>query len=121
MYLLSENDLLGIAFYEGKCAFGKGVATFYLKLDVINQACIKYNTNQHELNIVLQSIKNNKKIEKKQELIKALTNVIPTFRFDSVLCEQYINGESEYTVEKIAKRMAEMKYLFEYCHMKKCK
>lgn len=193
IYLLSENDLFGITFYEGKCAFGKGVATFYSKLDIIERACVKYNTNPHELNTVLQSIKNNKNLDKmkkqlikekkeanmktkrkeklieilteaeleydnfsnvcqdyiigsikctpteliqmiisekteknkmtkrKHELIKALTNVGITFRSDSVLCEQYINGESEYTVEKIAKRMAEMKYLFEYCHMKKCK
>ena len=194
IYLLSENDLSGVVFYEGKCVFGGGIiSTFYSKTDVIERACVKYNTTPQELYNVLQTIKNNKKSDKikkqlikekkeadmrvkrkeklieilteaeleydnfsdvcqeyiigtikckpnelielittertekinmmkrKQKLIKALTDVGVTLRSDSVLCKQYIDGESEYTVKEIAKRMAEMKYLFEYCHMKECK
>lgn len=40
------------------------------------------------------------------------------FRSDSALCSQYINGTSDLSLDYVVQRMCEMKYLYEYCHMK---
>jgi uncharacterized protein YecE (DUF72 family) len=56
--------------------------------------------------------------ERKQELIDALDEYGLELRSDSKLCEKYIkllDSDLDYVV----RRMCEMKYLYEYCNMKK--
>jgi hypothetical protein len=56
--------------------------------------------------------------ERKKELKDLLNKNGLQLRDDSKLCSKYIytgNGDLEYIIE----RMSEMKYLFEYCHMRK--
>ena len=42
-------------------------------------------------------------------------------RKDSALCSKYINGTIDLTLDQVVRRMCEMKYLYEYCHMKEIK
>jgi len=42
-------------------------------------------------------------------------------RQDSALCSKYIDGSIDLTLEQVVRRMCEMKYLYEYCNMKKIK
>lgn len=42
-------------------------------------------------------------------------------RSDSALCSKYIANTIDLTLDQVVRRMCEMKYLYEYCHMKKIK
>jgi len=61
------------------------------------------------------------KMDRKQELKTELSNKGLVLRNDSVLCDEYIEGTSENSLEYIVQKMCEMKYLYEYCNMKACK
>jgi hypothetical protein len=136
-YFLKDEDLDQIDKILGESSYGS--ATFFTKENIKNYICNKNNlsfddfdnfiTNlNNEKNMKLE-IKKNKSDEKKKilmqknkdELIKALSKYKLELRDDSVLCQNYINGNSEYSLEEIVRRMCEMKYLYEYCHMDECK
>lgn len=58
------------------------------------------------------------KPQRKNDLIKALSEKGLELRSDSKLCSKYINtGEGE--IDEIVDRMCQMKYLFDYCDMRK--
>ena len=148
-YLLNDEDLIGLVSISAKITYG--IATYYKKLDLIDKACCKFNTTPNELTTTINNIKNDKdykkeekkkkRIEKetinknirKDKLILALQNAGLELRSDSVLCQTYIDGKCDNkknsnnsnnnntTIEKIVKRMCQMKYLYEYCHMEECK
>ena len=61
------------------------------------------------------------KIGRKRQLKNELERMGLILRNDSVLCNEYIEGISEYSIEYIVQTMCEMKYLYEYCNMKACK
>ena len=136
-YLLSDEDLSELKSYIGKCAYG--IATRYIKRDLILKAIQKFNTTEYELNNVLDRFKNDKEYKKEQNKIKkinkqkmlynirkinlvnALENKKLELRNDSVLCQKYITGDINISIDNIVNRMCQMKYLYDYCHMDKCK
>jgi hypothetical protein len=58
---------------------------------------------------------------RKIELVAALEKNGLVLRYDSKLCLGYINGTigNEWTIPKIVQRMCQVKYLFDYCNMKR--
>jgi hypothetical protein len=58
---------------------------------------------------------------RKQKLIEYLRARGLEFRTDSALCSKYIDGTTEFDLDYIVQRMGEMKYLYEYCNMKRIK
>jgi hypothetical protein len=131
-YLLTNDDLISIKPFNGRTTSSYGEATYFIKNDLINFACNKYNTDENNLENIIKEIiteKNNKKQLKKDELktkrknklLLRINKVGLTFRDDSVLYKKYIDGNKENSLDFIIKRMMQMKYLFEYCHMDECK
>jgi len=137
IYNLTENDLYGLVKYHRTCAYGD--ATYYTKDMIIYRSCIKHNTTTEELENTLQNLKLEKEQAKetkrqqrmqkeqvkqgkrKYKLEEALNKAGLLLRNDSALCQQYINGNDDYELEFIVRRMSQMKYLFEYCHMDECR
>jgi hypothetical protein len=65
--------------------------------------------------------KQNDAVRRKQELVAELAKYKLVIRSDSKLCSGYIDGTiKDWTIEEIANRMCEMKYLFDYCNMDAC-
>jgi hypothetical protein len=62
--------------------------------------------------------KEQKMIRRKNYLIKRLKNKGLEFREDSKLCEKYINFNKNIKLKFVIQRMMEMKYIYEYCHIK---
>lgn len=58
------------------------------------------------------------KSERKKVIIKALSDKGVELRTDSNLCKKYIN-QDEGDLYEIVERMCELKYLYEYCDMRK--
>ena len=56
-----------------------------------------------------------------RELTKLLKSRGLELRTDSALCSKYIEGTTELNPEYIVQRMCEMKYLYDYCNMKRIK
>jgi hypothetical protein len=134
IYKMNDDDLIGLYEIHGTCPYGE--ATYYKKEEIIAYACKKYTTTPDELDIVLHNIQNQKNIMKqrttrtaitktrdkrKLKLMQCLNQAGLILRNDSVLCQQYINGDSKYELDYIVTRMKQMKFLFEYCHMEECK
>ena len=138
-YLLTEDDLNTIKPFDGKCKSSYGPATYNIKNNIINLACTKHDVNLHILEEKISQIKTNKynkkrenelkkeeqqkelKIKRKNKLISRLNKAGLNFRNDSELCKKYINGSKEFSLDYIIERMSQMKYLYEYCYMDKCK
>ena len=137
-FFLNEDDLEDIKNVKANSSYGE--ATYYMKSDIINKACSKYNVDNARLCDLLKTMKLDKtnikqykmeiKLEKehkasdkrKEKLIEALNFVGLELRSDSVLCSNYINGKIKNgSLEDIVKRMCQMKYLYDYCHMEECK
>ena len=125
-YLLKDSDLEKLNEYTGECR--RGMATFYLKEQVMVLACMKQNIMLEVVDnqiIAKRESRKKKKEElmekRKKELNDELKSVGLRLRSDSVLCEKYINGDKTYSLDWIVNRMCEMKYLFDYCHMAECK
>lgn len=57
--------------------------------------------------------------ERKNKLTLELRRWGVEFRSDSTYCTGYLNGTINDEVEKVGRRMAEMKYLFEYLNMRR--
>ena len=137
IYNLTEDDLCGLVEYQGKCAYGD--ATYYTKDAIIHCSCVKHNTTPEDLENTLLNIKlerehakeakrqqRTQKEQMKQEkrrykLLEALNKAGLDLRNDSVLCQQYMNGTSDYSLDYIVRRMSQMKFLFDYCHMDECR
>jgi hypothetical protein len=136
-FLLKDDDLKHLQTFPKKSAFGP--STYYLRNDVIFCASVIHKTTPENLKNIIQNIideklakkeenyekrirrDQSKKDKRKNLLIKELQNVGLEYRSDSILCDKYINGNNDYTIEYIVNRMCEMKYLFEYCNMTECK
>jgi hypothetical protein len=141
-YLLTDSDLENLKTYNIKTKFCIG--TYYSKYDILNTAAVKYNTipdlvcdilkNIHIDNEKALALKREKRAEnavkrnakekikqekRKQILVEALTQAGIEFRNDSKLCQKYIDGE-DINIDYIVLRMAQMKYLYEHCHMDEC-
>ena len=133
-FKLGDIDFDGLIAYEGTCKYG--VAIYYTMSDASRRACEKHNTTIDNLSGVIQQIQQTKKqaLEEQRanrenikrdtrhtELTEQLRLVGLELRSDSALCQQYIQGFSEHSLEYIVRRMSDMKYLFEYCHMDECR
>jgi hypothetical protein len=109
----------------------------YSKADIIELFCAKYgieSKNEKDIqekileldnkkNNMLNKMKEkrtNKHLNRKNMLIKELNNYGLELRDDSNLCKLYIEGRAEkegWTLDKIIKRLCEVRYLFDYCHI----
>ena len=137
-YFLNEADLEGVNSINANCSYGP--ATYYMKTDIMNKSCSKYNVDNVNLCDLLKTMKLDKtnvkkykieiKLEKekkasdkrKEKLIEELYNAGLELRSDSVLCSKYIKDDIKNSkLEDIVKRMCQMKYLYDYCHMEECK
>ena len=58
--------------------------------------------------------------KRKEKLINELDKIGVEFREDSILTDSYINGSTKYKLNYVVERMAQVKYLYEYCHMEEC-
>lgn len=76
--------------------------------------CIPYSFYREQLIVSLNRLFRRKKLRH----IFKLYNL--KMRSDSTLCKKYIDGtlDKEWTHEKVAHKMCEMKYLFDYCNMR---
>ena len=140
-----------LTYYEGSIGYGPATYfTIYdiknkicQKHNVILSECdnlIKKLINDKETRKGERRIKGKEKIilqrTKRQDiLVNALRAAGLDLRTDSQLCSKYISGGFEKTknnsnsnsnsntniVEQIVKRMCQMKYLYDYCHMEECK
>ena len=135
-YFLKDSDLGDLQSYRVRCTYR--IATLYNKLDVMNIACIKHNLAMENLEDHMRVLRiakveksNARKAKinaKKQELFNqrntelhsALQSMGLEFRTDSKLCQMYLNGEIS-NLQDVVKRMCEMKYLYDYCHMEECR
>jgi len=138
-YLLTDEDLQQIKVFEGKAKSTYGPATYYIKSDVINLACDKHMINLNNIDEEMSKIINDNNVikeaklekrrerkekrmeERKEELVGALRNAGVEFRNDSMLCDKYIDGCKDFSIDEIVERMSQMKYLYQYCHMEECK
>lgn len=129
-YLLTDAELGRLNEYVAKSPYG--MATYYLKNQVLELACIKHNSSPDEVENKIMEFKRIKEEERyrrrqikqnkrKEILINELNKVGLNLRGDSVLCQDYIYGNDSEDLEWIVNRMCQMKYLFEYCHMNECK
>ena len=136
-YLLKDEDLDKIDKIIGNSSYGP--ATYFTVENLTKYLCEKNNLfpdqlddfiteliNQKNIKAELRKKKSdeNKKIKmdkRKNKLINELNKYKLQLRNDSVLCQKYIDGESEYDLDEIVLRMCEMKYLYEYCHMDECR
>jgi hypothetical protein len=129
-YLLNDGDLSKLTSYHATCRHGP--VTFYAKRDVINASCDKYGVPEedifeeirnikHEKNEIRQEKSLTRQTSRKKSLVKALEKAGVAFREDSALSAKYINGCRDLTIAFIVKRMSQMKYLYDYCHMAECR
>ena len=143
-YFLTEDDLDddNLKYYEGK--IGYGPATYFTIYDIKYKLCNKHNVNINECDNLVNKLINDKKHRKEERRIKGnenfelqrnkrkdiLVNALHKagleLRSDSQLCSKYITDDfttkqSPDIVDKIVKRMCQMKYLYDYCHMEECK
>lgn len=96
--------------------------------DVVTCFCKKYSVEYSEVKDKQDELTDNKdelqarqERKRKRKLKKALEGYDLELRLDSKLCRKYINGTiKDKTVDEIAERMCQMKYLYDYCHMDSC-
>jgi len=134
-YVLTLKDLKDVEFKSSRNAH-QSFSKLYLITTVKEIALKKHNIQNIEdlveirnKKILKKSIRSTKMKEsvacainlRKTNLIKKLKELGLTLRNDSKLCTEYINGTlKDWTVEQIAHRMCQMKYLFDYCDMSQC-
>ena len=144
-YFFNDNDVANLPIYYRNTKWK--TATCYRDTDLNTIASRKYNINnindvpsvlwkmqeehQHQLEARRKSINEHREerynqriqrqIKRKEKLIKALNDAGVAFRDDSELCKLYIQGEPDIKLDFVVRRMSEMKYLYEYCHMKTIK
>lgn len=138
-YLVKDEDLNGLIFHQVKSSYGRNTyASLFNKLDVMRKACERYSTTLEELSYVLeikkkekhnktiarkmkmQENRNAKETPRRNQLDEALRVAGVDLRADSKLCQMYIEGKID-NLEYVVRRMCEMRYLYEYCHMDECR
>jgi len=138
-YFLKEEDLDGLQFHQVKSSYGRRqVANLFNKQDIMNKACERHSTTLDDLPHIIaykKQVKDTKSMArrvKKQEardaleaprrtrLVEALQAAGLELRADSKLCQLYIEGKTD-NLTQIVRRMGEMRYLYEYCHMDECR
>ena len=137
IYLLNDDDLDNLYSYEANSSYGP--ATYYTKEDIVRCACEKYKVAQEQLDVTLKTMIDNKTMEKERkkmtneqkknnekkmrmnELENKLKKAGLELRNDSKLCDNYIEGTIKIKIDDVVERMCQVKYLYEYCHMEKCK
>jgi len=135
-YFLKDEDLDKIDKILGKTAYGP--TTYFTVFNLTKYLCEKHkispdhldefiikliNLRNSNLNNRRKKIDENKKIKmekRRNKLIEEFKKYKLELREDSYLCQNYIEGKN-YILENVVRRMCEMKYLFEYCHMDECK
>ena len=135
-YFLKDEDLDKIDKILGKTAYGP--TTYFTTDNLIKYLCDKHNLAPDQLNDFIINLINqrnsksnnrNKKIDenkrikmekRRSKLIEELNKFKVDLKDDSYLCQNYIEGKLQNSLDDIVKRMCEMKYLFEYCHMDEC-
>jgi hypothetical protein len=137
-YLVKDIDLEDLESHQVKSSYGHNqYASLYNKLEVMKKACERYSTTLEALPGVLDDKKQEKqnksrerkiKIQEKRNAIEAsrrnklIASLIDNgleLRADSRLCQLYIEGKID-NLEYVVRRMGEMRYLYEYCHMDEC-
>ena len=136
-YFLKDEDLDKIDKIVGKSSYGP--TTYFTVNNLTKYLCEKNNLfpeqiddfiteliNQKNIKAEIRKKKSdeNKKIKmdkRKSKLIDELAKYKLELRDDSVLCQNYINGNNKCDLDEIVLRMCEMKYLYEYCHMNECR
>lgn len=132
MYLITDDDLKELKPCEDISTYST-LATYYTKEDLINCACEVHNTTKENLQNVIDALidaKKNKVVNEKiartikrtNDLEKALNKAGVELRDDSKLCKLYIDNKcsGKFTLKQVVRRMCQMKYLYDYCHMKEC-
>lgn len=135
-YFLNEDDLENLQYFNVRCSYK--IAKLYKKMDIMIKASIKHNLildnladGLNEIKKIkdaksvarkekMQSTKQAKLDKRKTDLTNALENIGLVLRNDSKLCQMYIDGKTD-DLDNVVRRMCEMKYLYDYCHMDECK
>lgn len=137
-YYLTDADLENCDCIEVESLTYRSTMYLYKRVDVISEFCVKYGADPNDEDSIQEAmdeivekkdearlkreanVKKRRK-KRKQDLIAALDAYGLELRPDSKLCSGYINGTcKDWTIDKIVKRMCQMKYLYEYCRMDKC-
>ena len=138
-YLVKDEDLNGLVFHQVKSSYGRNAyASLYNKLDIMQKACERYSTTLEELSGVLeinkqekqnksaarrmkmQENRNAREAPRRNQLIDNLRVAGLELRADSKLCQMYIEGKID-NLAQVVRRMCEIRYLYEYCHMDECR
>lgn len=135
-YFLKDDDLELIDHILGNSAYGP--VTYFTEANLIKYICEKHNLVPDQLNdyiIDLINQKNSKSYNRKKKsdenkkmkmdkrrikLVEELNKYKLILRNDSFICQNYIEGCTNFTLDEIVERMCQMKYLYEYCHMDEC-
>ena len=136
-YILTDSDLQDLEYYIANSLYRRQPAKLYNKQAVMIRACTKHdltldniasgiehikelkNAKTQERRAKIQATKQAKYDHRKAELVNALQNAGLELRSDSKLCQMYMDGEQN-NLESVVKRMCQMKYLYDYCHMNEC-
>jgi hypothetical protein len=133
-YFLTDSELDELDSIEKKNPYRKStIMTLYNKDDIIECLKTKFDTPFIEIvNEKLEELQKqkesrckgrnftiqNKKDKRKYELSNELAKYGLELREDSKLCQGYIDGTiKDKSLQWIANRMCQVKYLFEYCNI----
>jgi len=138
-YLIKDADLDGLQFHQVMSSYGRRqVANLFNKQDIMNKACERHSTTLDDLPHIIADKKHvneakssARRIKKKEahdaleaprrnQLVESLNAAGLELRADSKLCQLYIEGKTD-NLDQIVRRMCEMHYLYEYCHMDECR
>ena len=135
-YFIKDSDIEDLDYMEGHTGYSYGF--YYYVTEIKNVACRVHNTTLENLPNVLARLQTEKttRIERRKQngierrntasekrktkLIKALNVMGLELRSDSNLCKKYIDGDVK-DLQGVVKRMCQMKYLYDYCHMDECR
>jgi len=138
-YLVKDEDLAELESHKVPSNYGRrSFALLFNKLDVMQKSCERHSTSMDELSSVLESkihakqaksaarrikMQENRtarEIPRRNRLVEALQVAGLDLRSDSKLCQMFIAGERD-DLDHIVRRMGEMRYLYDYCHMNECR
>jgi hypothetical protein len=129
-YFITEKEILELQLFASQSSYG--AAKLVLEQDVKDLFCMKHQITPDQIDDKLEVLEKKKsdrieKIDKnreikrskrKKELKSALREIGLELRADSKLCQGYIDGTiTNWDVDGIVERMAQMKYLYEYANM----
>lgn len=115
-----RNNELGLEDECGGCGCrligGVGFHLLQIKL-INNRICCNGSNRKSGTTIFNKTLYQSDKIERRAVLTDALELAGLNLRDDSSLCREYI-CTGKYDINYVVRRMSEMKYLFDYCHIK---